>query len=866
MRIKKIESFLAQNAERDSINQLYHEAARRIYKNYLEQAITWQNASVDGFRTVNDTANLARTLYNLGHYYKILGEQQLAEQAYAELISYKLKNDLTGKTLTALGKIKRDDGDFYMAEKYFRQANKVLKFDPEATRSYFKNNLEYISLLSIMGDKAEINTVDSLFQTVDSLISQQEINLQDQYDYLSRKSNYYEESGDYPESFNYRKKALEAALELGTSQRIANSYNNLGVTYIKLKDHQSAINTLMKVAEVDDNPYFTGASYNNLGDAYMIAGNDDKALEYYTLSLNTLFNSSSSTKADTVEMLERNPYKYSLMQACMSVIEFYWTQYEHSRDSALLRELMKHVMMADRLLGILRSQSFEDTSKLYWREKAHEVYGRGIRAAYELADVRSYFYFMEKNKAILLLENLTESQAEIIGGMPSEIIKRGRFLKSRSLDQSVDGLDNFRIYKNFLDSVKSSYSKYSGFKRQLNAISLERVRSDVISKDVTDILQYFVDEQSVYSLHISADTVSMRYISPSDKLNQKLKRYQLFCNKPIRSKAILAEFRILAVELYGDLFPAYPFSSDKLLIVADGMLQNIPFESLVLPDESLPMHKAYVVSNYTVSYGYSLSHFVENTSLSRQSEKGYLGVAPGRFYNDGQSELKYSVREVRETAEMISGDVYIDQQAVKAKFLKTMDQYKLIHLSTHANSGLVDSSYIAFKDSKLRVEEIYAEKNDAELIVLSACETSVGEQVAGEGVMSLSRAFFYAGAASVMSTLWNVNDETSVESIIGFYQALLNGESRSQALRTAKINYLNTHSGSEISPYYWSSLILIGDNKTLSLQPASFISTSYLFLIISLIIILILVFLRMSRPKTVIQNTAGNVKAESNLK
>lgn len=141
-----------------------------------------------------------------------------------------------------------------------------------------------------------------------------------------------------------------------------------------------------------------------------------------------------------------------------------------------------------------------------------------------------------------------------------------------------------------------------------------------------------------------------------------------------------------------------------------------------------------------------------------------------------------------------------------------------MHLATHANASNETSPWIAFKNEKLYLNELYTIKNQAELVVLNACNSSLGKINNGEGIFSLARAFFYSGANSVVSSLWNVNDKSNTEITISFYNYLKEGKTKSAALRQAKLDYLTSHSLSESSPYYWSSLILIGDNSAIELN------------------------------------------------
>ena len=102
------------------------------------------------------------------------------------------------------------------------------------------------------------------------------------------------------------------------------------------------------------------------------------------------------------------------------------------------------------------------------------------------------------------------------------------------------------------------------------------------------------------------------------------------------------------------------------------------------------------------------------------------------------------------------------------------------------------------------------------MVVLSGCNTLLGEIALGEGVLSLARGFFYSGAKTVVASIWNTNDRAMSEIMTSFYDNLSDGQSKSEALNNAKREYLNNHDLSEASPYYWAAPLLIGDPDTLN--------------------------------------------------
>ena len=185
-------------------------------------------------------------------------------------------------------------------------------------------------------------------------------------------------------------------------------------------------------------------------------------------------------------------------------------------------------------------------------------------------------------------------------------------------------------------------------------------------------------------------------------------------------------------------------------------------------------------------------------------------------------------------------NLYRNNQATKSLFLEKYEKNTLIHISTHA--GIEKGHpWLAFYDEKMLLDELPFLSTKKNLVVLSACETSVGEYKRGEGVFSIARSFIRSGAGSVVSTLWKVNEKSNAEIISTFYENLLDGQSKSKALHNAKLSYIQNHQyTSQISPYYWSSVILTGSTtpiKTNQLKvPWSIIVPSLLLGLVLLVL------------------------------
>jgi CHAT domain-containing protein len=158
-----------------------------------------------------------------------------------------------------------------------------------------------------------------------------------------------------------------------------------------------------------------------------------------------------------------------------------------------------------------------------------------------------------------------------------------------------------------------------------------------------------------------------------------------------------------------------------------------------------------------------------------------------------------------------------NEQKVKSE---TLDRYRYIHFAAHgvvdeenpARSGIVLSLEGSEKeDGVLQVTEIMRLKLNADLVTLSACRTGLGKVVSGEGVLGLTRAFFYAGARGVVVSLWSVNDTATAEMMKIFYRNLKRGMSKDESLRQAKLELSRGKHLAWRHPYYWAGFVLVGE-------------------------------------------------------
>jgi len=309
---------------------------------------------------------------------------------------------------------------------------------------------------------------------------------------------------------------------------------------------------------------------------------------------------------------------------------------------------------------------------------------------------------------------------------------------------------------------------------------------------------------------------------------------------------------MLGYELFAALFPPHDINlpiDRHLLIIPSGILYYLPFETLIT--EKSTMHQddiPFLINKCEISYApsASVSSFIKSAIKKKPHQFELLAFGdplfekPSGFRKKNDSNnplevtrmlygdydfhsLKYSGEEVQKIADLYPDHkrkIYLKEAAKEEELKKGgLEQFDKIHFSTHGivdeqvpgRSGLVltiDND--PAEDGILQMNEIFNLKFDADLIVLSACQTGLGKLVNGEGMIGLTRAFFYSGASALLVSLWAVDDRSTSELMVNFYKNLDAGLSKRTALRQAKLEQISK--GTAVGhPYHWAPFILIGD-------------------------------------------------------
>ncbi len=325
------------------------------------------------------------------------------------------------------------------------------------------------------------------------------------------------------------------------------------------------------------------------------------------------------------------------------------------------------------------------------------------------------------------------------------------------------------------------------------------------------ILRYKKAQDDFYLFAISASDIQLFEIGKKNKIEPYV---SFFLNQTASLGRSRAGYR----ELYPMLLPMKLSLFQQLIIIPDDMLYDVPFELLM--DSS-----QYLIESHTISYSTHLVFVHNQLNKNQEGGSGFMAFAPD--YEASSSSMAtrsqaYRLRGAKEEAHAIcrlfQGHVYDGQYASKAQFMQAAPAAKILHLAMHADihNEQPELSYLLFlSDSileKMYVEELYGMNLRADLAVLSACNTGKGAPDERRGMVSLHRAFCYAGVPATVASLWTVPDQATQQIMRAFYTHLRRGLSKAKALQQAKLDYLAQTQDPHLQhPFFWAGFVLYGD-------------------------------------------------------
>ena len=656
---------------------------------------------------------------------------------------------------------------------------------------------------------------------------------------------------NFEEALSYTNKLKEPY----RSPRLYTIYHDIGNLYA-IENDTIAFDYFDKALKFSSDEFGLNQLYNNKANLYKRLFQFENAKENIQLALRSLSSNISddyNVKNKVEDFLDSNE-RYLAIETLINKAEIFIEEakFNKIKSKELNLKALEVLKVTENVLDIVRLENIEFKTKLFWRNKATRLYTNAIKVCFLLQDYDQAFYYMEKNKALLLLEDVLLEGQNNTADIPEEIRVTHEQLRKEVIkyESDKDSLLRYKLiakanYNRFLDSLDSKYKIYFKSIKPAEIISLDSFQNN-IKNSKHAYIEYILGEKEGFGMLITKDKVDLFTIPDVDSLRTEISELKLLLKAPIATYADKDAYNSLSYSIYSTLFPEQVKTNiiDKsLTIIPDDVLHNIPFEAL----QTSTSDNDYLIFKHQISYANSLTFLSQNKNTKRENTKNAIGFAPIHFTTD-LPPLENSITELKQLNLFKDAELFVENNATKQNLFKNLNDYKLVHISTHASNDKFREPYLALNDSLVNINELYLTKNTADLVVLSACETANGDLYKGEGVLSLSRSFFNTGAKSVASTLWSIDDKSSSELMASFYSNLNKGDSKSEALHEAKLDYLKSHSLSERSPYYWASFVLVGDTSPIDFYQ----DYTIYYVIIGLSLLFSIIFFLWKRRKSYI--------------
>ncbi|HRH41469.1 MAG TPA: CHAT domain-containing protein, partial [Pyrinomonadaceae bacterium] len=470
----------------------------------------------------------------------------------------------------------------------------------------------------------------------------------------------------------------------------------------------------------------------------------------------------------------------------------------------------------------------------------------------------------ERARARGLLDILNEARADIRQGIDPVLLERERNLQKQlnakdaerkravtppqieKVEQEIRKLTaDFQLLQ---VEIKQKSPRYSAL-TQPQPVGLKEIQG-MLDAD-TLLLEYSLGETNSYLWIVSNNSLKT-FILPKQEIieNQARLFYESVKNpdNELKTKQIVADLSKILLEPI-----ASELGNKRLLIVADGALSYIPFAALTTAETPLIVNNEIVYMPSASAFSalrneangrapapktvavladpvFDATDTRVNSSIAQTQNSTLKSAQRDAGYDSSQPlprlpKTRAEANTILELAANTEKKIAVDFEANRATVTNSdMSNYRIIHFATH---GLLNSQHPEFsgivlsmvnekgqpQDGFLLLNEVYNLKFPADLVVLSACQTALGKEIKGEGLVGLTRGFMYAGAQRVVASLWMVDDRATAELMKNFYQGML-GEKKlrpAAALREAQIAMWKSKRFS--APYYWSAFTLQGEWK-----------------------------------------------------
>lgn len=789
---------------------------------------------------------------------------KLSDQYYTD----KKERWKVGTCYNHIGATYTAKGDFYQAIQYFRKQYELLLIvntDPKDRKylSYplcdmghaYANLKDYTTAAKLYEQGLEIGG---------DMHGQQHV-------FWGTVSDYYRDAHDLDNALRTQLQAVtmkQAIYQNQPSVDLGAAYRKLGVIYIDRQDAKRGDSLLLLSQQVLEQCQGTLktewiSTILELAELRLAQHRYREGHQYCQMALSACLdgvNEGDRTSSNKAVIQSKYP---QLLVATMQLTGDLWSV--EDADPAALKQAIDAYSYAIQCNEILYRNMEDERSKSFLIESAAPLFEKAIQTAYRWnnsgknEDALDFAHeFMEKSKANLLLEALRESGARSFAGIPQPIIDQERQLKNRKLklesdleiyleyysenDPQVKSIrdalfETDRAFQDLKSKMEHDYPTYFQFRYATQTADRKRVQQ-LLGQHQSALLTMFWGAEHLFVLYSDKEQSRIHIANIDSALTNNIGRIRAFLtqNRPDAESSALLWAKESASLYQQVLAPALGADSpERLIVIPDGPFAALPLQTLCTdqPTGSSFREFPFLIKKHLISYAYSATSLLEphqtmaglksvGAFAPSYSTAGSTTDIPSTLLSRRNifQPLPHSRDEVAVITSMAQGEAFMDTAANESRFKQVAGQFRILHLAMHgqANDSLPGQSFLAFsndqhggEDDLLHSYEIYGLPIGADLAWLSACETGKGQWQRGEGILSIGRAFRFAGCPSIIAGYWDVNDAAALNITKKFYQYLFNQNDYTLSLELAKRDLLLNETDERLNhPSLWGSLNLTG--------------------------------------------------------
>jgi CHAT domain-containing protein/tetratricopeptide (TPR) repeat protein len=832
----------------------------------LKGAIAKFEEALKLYREAGDRGGEAVTLNNIGKVYSDLGEKQKALEYYSQSLPLSRAvgdPSLEAITLTNIGLVYSDLGEKKKALEYYIQAlplSRAVGNRLEEARTLNNIGLVY----SELGEKQKALEYFSQSLPLSRAVGDRTIEATT----LNNIGLVYSDLGQKQKALEYYSQSLPLRRAVGDAQGEATTLNNIGGVYSELGEKQKALEYLsqsLPLSRAVGDRSGEARTLNNIGGVYSDLGEKQKALEYLSQSLPlrravgdrsgeavTLYNIAYA-KRDRGNLTEA----LTNIETSLKIIESLRTKVAgpELRTSYFATVQNYYQFYIDLLMQLHKTQP-----KSGYNTKAFEASERSrARSLLELLQEANADIRQGVAPELLQRERSLQQQLDALEKRRIEVLNRPNHTPAQEAELEKQRQTLIAQYQDIQTQIRTTSPRYAAL-TQPQPLTLSQIQQQILDEN-TILLQYSLGKDRSYLWAVTKTSITSYELPKAAEIETTAKnfraavtdpRYRDIPNRVAEANNALSQIILQPV--------AAQLGQKRLLIVGDGVLNYLPFAALSLPGKSGENGNPPLIVNHEMVLLPSASTLgilrqnysdrqpptrtlailadpvfsgnderIKNYS-SATTEQAVESANPGLSRSRGNNNVQFDrLKFTRQEAQIIQALVPANSRTESLDFAASratatspnLSQYKIIHFATHgfANSTNPELSGIILSlvDEKgnplngfLRLTDIFNLKLAAELVVLSACQTGLGQNIQGEGMVGLTRGFMYAGAKRVVVSLWSVDDEGTATLMSSFYQGMLKkGLTPAAALRAAQLEMLQQKQWQ--SPYYWAAFTLQGE-------------------------------------------------------